>query len=224
MCNASYFYEDGRIRPVWEGWKSAAIWSEKDFWDENVNLVNVTTMFPWNKLYPRKLFDSLRFAEGRVQEDELILDKIIRQCGRISVIAEPLYYYRQRKSGTMGSLTKKLSFGYVEACLSRFSYFMERGWDDFLMPVLYLAYRGLEGEHKKFRTLSRLSGHKANRRLYAAHREEFNAAIDSYLARDPQPPKGIAIKLRLLKKSFFLYKLYGAVRPPFAAVYHLFRR
>lgn len=216
MCNASYAYEDGTERLVWSGWKTAAIWSEKDFWDENVNLVNVATMLPVNKLYPRKLFDSLRFAEGRVQEDELILDKIIRQCGRISVIAEPLYYYRQRKSGTMGSLTKKLSFGYVEACLSRFSYFMERGWDDFLMPVLYLAYRGLEGEHKKLRW----QPDAANRRLYASHREEFNVAIDRYLSHDPQPPKGVAIKLQLLKKSFFLFRLYGAVRPPFAALYH----
>ena len=220
MCNASYLYEDGRTRLVWEGWKSAAIWSEKDFWDENVNLVNVATMLPWNKLYPRKLFDGLRFAEGRVQEDELILDKLIRQCKRISVIPDSLYFYRQRETSTMGRLSGKISFGYEEACLSRFYYFMEKGYDDFLLPALYLAYRGLEGEHKKLRPLGLLSGDTANRRLYAAHRKEFNAAIDRYLARDPRPPKGIAIKLRFLKKSFLLYRLYGAVRPPLAALYH----
>lgn len=217
MCNASYRYEDGRIRLVWEGWKSAAIWSEKDFWDENVNLVNVATMLPVNKIYPRKIFDGLRFAEGRVQEDELILDKVIRQCERISVIPDTLYFYRQRSSGTMGGLSRRISFGYEEACLSRFGYFMEKGYEDFLFPALYLAYRGLEGEHKKLQFRD-----KTNRRLYASHRQEFNSAIDRYLARDPRPPKGIAIKLRLLKKSFLLYKLYCAVRPPLAAIYHRF--
>lgn len=224
MCNASYRYEDGRTRPVWSGWKSAAIWSEKDFWDENVNLVNVATMLPVNKIYPRKIFDGLRFAEGRVQEDELILDKVIRQCKRISVIPDSLYFYRQRSSGTMGGLHRRISFGYEEACLSRFYYFMEKGYDDFLFPAIYLAYRGLEGEHKKLRPLGRLSGDKANGRLYASHREEFNAAIDRYLARDPRPPKGIAVKLRLLKKSFLLYRLYCAVSPPLAALYHRFRQ
>lgn len=220
LCNTSYLYEGGRTELVWSGWRTTAIWSERDFWNENVNLVNVATMFPWNKMYPRKIFDDLRFAEGRVQEDELILDRIIRQCSKISVIAEPLYYYRQRNSGTMGNLARKLSFGYVEACLSRFGYFIERGWDDFLMPVLYLAYKGLEGEHKKIR----LSSDKTNRRLYAFYRSKFSEAVNRYLSSEFNLSKGLVIRLEILKRSFLFYRFYCAARPPFAALYHFFSR
>ncbi len=228
LCNASYLYEDGeggsREELVWKGWQSDAVWSERDFWEENVNVVNVVTMFPWNKIYPRRIFKSLRFIEGRVQEDELILDKVIRQCGKISVISESLYYYRQRKSSTMGGLSRKLSFGFVEACLSRFDHFLDRGWQDLLLPALYLAYRGLVGEFRKLslydRSLGLLAGIGTNSRSYIACRRKFNDAVDRYLAAFPQTTEGLVIKLRLQKISFPLYGLYCVLRPLPAAIFH----
>lgn len=50
----------------------------------------------WNRLYHRDLFAQVRFLVGRLHEDEFVAHLIYTQCQRISVVAEPLYCYRQR--------------------------------------------------------------------------------------------------------------------------------
>lgn len=49
----------------------------------------------WNRLYHRDLFAQVRFPVGRLHEDEFVVHLIYAQCQRVSVVAEPLYCYRQ---------------------------------------------------------------------------------------------------------------------------------
>lgn len=58
----------------------------------------------WNKLYKRHLFFNqpiIRFPEGERFEDHFVTYKLLYRANRIAVVAEPLYYYVQRK----GSIT-----------------------------------------------------------------------------------------------------------------------
>ena len=66
--------------------------------DKMINYVVV-----WNKLYKRKLFDNLRYKEGKIHEDEFIIHKILYKCNRISYLHKQLYYYLKRNNSIMAS-------------------------------------------------------------------------------------------------------------------------
>lgn len=52
----------------------------------------------WNKLYPRRLWEHLRFPEGHVFEDLWVSPYFLEQCNRIVLIPDILVYYRERKN------------------------------------------------------------------------------------------------------------------------------
>ncbi len=52
----------------------------------------------WNKLYIRKLFDGIRFPEGRAFEDVAVTPKVLMQAKRIVMIPDRLYYNIYRKN------------------------------------------------------------------------------------------------------------------------------
>ncbi|WP_187117131.1 glycosyltransferase family 2 protein [Candidatus Stoquefichus massiliensis] len=47
----------------------------------------------WDKLYKRSLFDEIKFPEGEINEDIVILPLIFKKCSRIVHVSKPLYYY-----------------------------------------------------------------------------------------------------------------------------------
>ena len=55
----------------------------------------------WNKLYRRKLWNSIRFHEGHVCEDHEAIFKICSLCEKICVLSDVLYIHRKRP----GSIT-----------------------------------------------------------------------------------------------------------------------
>ncbi|MBR3225041.1 MAG: glycosyltransferase [Atopobiaceae bacterium] len=57
----------------------------------------------WNKLYKRSIFSTLRYAEGRLYEDEYILCDVISNCKRIVAVSDVLYFYLQRSGSIMGT-------------------------------------------------------------------------------------------------------------------------
>lgn len=48
---------------------------------------------PWNKLYARQLFNTLRFPDGRYFEDAATVNLALYHNKRVSLIREPLYFY-----------------------------------------------------------------------------------------------------------------------------------
>lgn len=76
----------------------------------------------WNKLYNKKLFQHIRFDEGKVHEDELILDKLLEQCETISTQEGSYYNYVQRPDSIMHSESAKSLGDAMEALLERSRY------------------------------------------------------------------------------------------------------
>ncbi len=68
------------------------------------------------KLYKRELFDDIRFDEGKLLEDLLIMYKLINKSRLISLCSEPLYYYVQRNNSITNNLNKELN----EKCFDAF--------------------------------------------------------------------------------------------------------
>ncbi len=73
---------------------------EPNVYLERVYLYGVYTIV-WNKLYKRELFEGLSFEEGRLNEDAIIIPRLIEKANRIAHSSEALYYYRRRRSGIM---------------------------------------------------------------------------------------------------------------------------
>ena len=100
----------------------------REFWRRTAETVCTPYIVAWSKLYPRRFFDHLRFAEGLVHEDEAILHHVIAQAGRIHVIYEPLYVYRQNPASIMGQgFNPRRLDGFV-GWAERLKYFRQYGF------------------------------------------------------------------------------------------------
>lgn len=103
----------------------------RDYFLRIYTSVEVMYIVVWNKLYHRSLFDGVRFAEGKINEDEGIIHKIVSQCPEIAVSGQPLYLYTIRQ----GSIMSKKSFypaklDIFECYSQRMEYFNNNHMDD----------------------------------------------------------------------------------------------
>ena len=57
----------------------------------------------WNKLYSKKLFCKLRYAEGIYHEDEEIIIKLLSNSKKVVEIGKPLYFYIKREGSIINS-------------------------------------------------------------------------------------------------------------------------
>ena len=56
----------------------------------------------WNKLYKKELFDNNRFEEGRLHEDEFMINKLIFSIEKMVYVPLEEYVYRMNSSGITG--------------------------------------------------------------------------------------------------------------------------
>lgn len=134
-----------------------------------------------NKLYRRSVFETIRFAEGKRCEDEIIFHEILINSKRISVIKDSLYfYYQSQQSITRGNDNWKNWCYLIEAlrarafcfyqteysksaeqCLSEYYLTVIREWDTLKRFSTSRAreerlyYRQLTKELRKCKELSR---------------------------------------------------------------------
>lgn len=80
----------------------------------------------WNKLYCRKLFDSVQYPFGRIYEDTFTTYKLFLNSDRIVLLNRALYFYRIRPESIMSARVslKKIKDG-VDADASVVKYFYE---------------------------------------------------------------------------------------------------
>ncbi len=73
----------------------------------------------WNKLYKRTLFQDLRFAYGKIHEDEFLIHHLLGKCEKAACIRDAGYCYVQRAGSIMGKRTGKSNLHAAEAYLDR---------------------------------------------------------------------------------------------------------
>ena len=62
----------------------------------------------WNKLFRRELFQQIRFASGRLNEDVIFSADLVRTCTQGVVYTDQkFYYYRQRTDGIVSNQMKR---------------------------------------------------------------------------------------------------------------------
>ncbi len=93
----------------------------------------------WNKLYLRSLFETVRYPEGRVNEDIARTHRLVYKARRIVLLEEALYNYRNRE----GSITNrkdrvKLHDTYL-AHLERYDDLIRYGYPKEKLDLFFLA-------------------------------------------------------------------------------------
>ena len=102
-------------------------WNRKQFWEHYyLDGLNAFCCVAWNKLYKKELFKNIRYPINMIHEDEYIINDIVKQCKRIKVISDTLYYYVQRQDSIMHSSYKGY-FEVAEALLNRCDFFEKHG-------------------------------------------------------------------------------------------------
>lgn len=97
----------------------------KNYSPKNKHLLMPTAC---EKLYRRKIFDSLRFTVGIIFEDFDIQLKIIEQSETIVIINEHLYYYvRERDESILNSSYSKRMWEMITIQYNRYIFFKAKG-------------------------------------------------------------------------------------------------
>lgn len=74
--------------------------------EQFLKMIYSDTSFPvaaWNKLYPRRMWEEIRFPVGKICEDAFTTYRLVHRAQRIVQIPEALYCYRIRENSIMTS-------------------------------------------------------------------------------------------------------------------------
>ena len=212
----------GGFRPFYEGdslidsqkTKSRQCISE-DFWVENQGNATVA----WGKLYKTVLFQSIRYPQGKLHEDEFTTFKLLFSQKKIAVTDEQLYYYYQSSTSIMRSDWNMRHLDSLDAYADQLLYFKRYN------------YSGAFKESKKLYTYSiiktkkeiKLLGDKHNRVLMREcikrdlfqryHNRILSSAIcaEMYTAK-LQIELYISVRLSVLRKTIKEEGCTGVVR------------
>lgn len=81
----------------------------------------------WNKLYHKHIFDDLRFAFGKIHEDDFAIHHVLWNCRKAVIIPTGLYYYLQRANSIMKTETPKSRLDALEALVESYEFSLARG-------------------------------------------------------------------------------------------------
>lgn len=79
------------------------------------------------KLYKLYLFDSLRFPEGKINEDEDTVFKVLYNAGEIAITNQHLYYYYMSSESILRSSRKTMRFDVVSIYDDRIDFLADKG-------------------------------------------------------------------------------------------------
>lgn len=109
-----------------------------DYWERVLAGYGLFYVVAWNKLYRRKLWENLRYPEGKINEDEFVLHRLVDQCVKIGGVSYVGYYYVQRPGSIMAQKKKIANFDLFEAWIERIRYFHSTDRDDFARTQITL--------------------------------------------------------------------------------------
>lgn len=92
-----------------------------------------------NKLYKRELFESIRFPEGRLNEDQFVVHQLFYKSSLITMTSDSLYYYVQRHNSIMRS---KITFNRLDdvyALRERLDFYWNNNLSDYYYDTACLT-------------------------------------------------------------------------------------
>ena len=90
----------------------------------------------WNKLYRRDLFETIRYPEGRIHEDEATTYLLFDEAKKLVFVDRVLYGYFTENTGSITAIFSRKRLQWLEAQEERIRFFDEHGYTG-LMPSAY---------------------------------------------------------------------------------------
>lgn len=103
---------------------------QRSFWMGCYGTYGGTYIYVWGKLYSREIFESVRFPDGYIYEDQIAALDLIAESDSIAIVHEALYCYRVHEGGLAHRFDADSFFRACEAFILRDAYFAEKGWGD----------------------------------------------------------------------------------------------
>jgi len=132
MSICSFYYVKNSKKDAPKYAKECFIVNNENKFDYLYNDYYLPTTIAWNKIYSRKIFEKLRYPEGKYHEDEFMIFDILKNVSKISYTLVPLYNYVFRDD----SITKKFSLkrlDCLEALDEREKYFKSMNRKDLII-------------------------------------------------------------------------------------------
>ncbi len=89
----------------------------------------VSMISPCMKLYKTELFDTIRFREGYIEEDSVLLPKLLEKADYIARIKLPLYFWTVREGSVTRSGFNGNSFAFLRVSYENALFFEQTGID-----------------------------------------------------------------------------------------------
>ena len=84
----------------------------------------------WNKLYAKRLFDGIKYPEGRLYEDKAITHRVVNASKRIAMINDRLYFHVVRKGSISHTYTRSNRKDCFIANMERYNDLLEFGFPE----------------------------------------------------------------------------------------------
>ena len=141
VCN--YWNVDEQLQPAGEQYlhvKHEIMTTEQAL--EHCTLVPYIVV--WNKLYHKSIFDELRFALGKINEDTIFVGPAYEKAEKIANISDVLYLYRKVPGSIMNSKITLRNLDGVEGMYTIFECARKHGVTGSLYELYWLLRRNLQ--------------------------------------------------------------------------------
>ena len=101
VCSFAYVTPGGKLIPRTSPITKNEVLSGIQMMERLAGPQNWYYITAWNRLYQRKLFDTVRFPVGKLHEDEYTAHLFYWQCERVAIVKEAMYYYVQQDGSIM---------------------------------------------------------------------------------------------------------------------------
>lgn len=133
ICSIQLTQEDGRLlQTPAEMCIKDGVCTGKDVLNTIAIRVNTPYAVAWNKIYRRDVFKTMRYPEGRANEDQFVFGELFSTVKTVAQVKEQLYYYRQREGSIMRSRCTVRNLDSMWCFVSCYEYFEAHGESDLL--------------------------------------------------------------------------------------------
>lgn len=154
------------------------------------NEYGILTVYAWNKLYKKEVFNSVRYPFGRIYEDSYVICDLLNNAKKVSYVVKPLYNYVYRKDSIV-NLFKLEHFDKTGSFNKKIEFFHNKR---------YFDLENEEKNRKQFLIITNLSKMKANN---IKNKEVFNKYYKEALELKKQ------IKWKDSSKKIKIFKIFG---------------
>lgn len=99
--------------------------TQDDFWNLYFDKNRIEYIVVWTKLYKKEIWETLRYPEGKINEDNFVLPDVINQCNKIAMCDIATVAYRVRGNSIIHDEKTSNSVDKSEAILKLCKYFIE---------------------------------------------------------------------------------------------------